>query len=220
VSRFLADVRRGKGDYTTSAYRGLRGEPEPVSAEWLDALTATATTRREQFTMRSAAAHGIRILLAGGRVHDAARVKAQVAEALGCDPRTVERAAAEMPLHRQRGYRGQTTWQLLNSDTPTPTSESPISAGTLRQQIATRIVGERQSPTASTQQLAAELIADELRRLMNATELYERNGGAVKPARAPHAIDWRPGDGRAHDPRRQAWRQGPGHRITGHRPDY
>jgi hypothetical protein len=219
--RFLADVRRGRGDYTTSPYRGLRGEPEAIDAQSLDDLTASATARHQRFTVRRAAEHGILLVLADGHVMNANRVKARVSEALGCDRRTIERAAADMPqLSRRRGYRGSTTWQILNGDSPARNGEAPISDAALRQQIATRILGERQSPIASQRDLAAELIATEIRHMMGADEIYEDdNGIAVTTARAPHDHDWRPRDGRATDPQRQMWRQGPGHRITGHRAD-
>jgi hypothetical protein len=174
--RYLAPTSSGRS-YTTLRHKAMQGEPEPVSDAWLSDSTGDVRTTHEKFTVRRAAEHGIRVVLRHDGATDSNTVKARVAEVIGCDARTVERAAADMTdLHRKRGQHSQTTWSLLTSDSTGPKSEKPISTNQIRHQIEELIWGARQEPIAPPREIAAELLADELIGLMEATEHYYKNG--------------------------------------------
>jgi hypothetical protein len=193
-------------------------EPEPVDSECLESITDTATARHENFTLRRAAEHGIRVILNHEGTTDSATVKARIVEAFDCDERTVERAAGDLPdLVRTRGYRGSTSWSL-NNDMATRTNEGTLSTAALRERVAVGIIGVRQAPLATDREVAAELLADHFLTVMGARVEFEHEHGTVSLGRPPHDHDWRSKTGRK-KPHEEVWRQGPGWRIAATPPD-
>jgi hypothetical protein len=175
--RYLTRPGSTRGGTTTDPRKKWAGEPEAVDDEWAASIAADAKTRHEDFTMRRAAEHGVRVVLEHEGLANSSTIKARIAQALGCDVRTVERAADAMPdLLRQRGRRSATTWSLFTGDTKLPISRGLFSTSTLRDAIVARVQGERQAAFASEREIAVELIADEWQKLMGASEVLEPPG--------------------------------------------
>jgi hypothetical protein len=234
--RYLAPTASGR-DYTDRHWQSIDrdddlGALEVVDDEYLERITDSATATHREFTMVRAAEHGIRAILRTEGPSSTATIKARVVKALGCDARTVERAAAGMTDLRRSGHRDTTRWAL--SDKPTPNSEgrgdtpvitpdadpgASLSAAAIREHVTIRMFGERQSPLATDPEIAAELLADHWHQAMGATYAFEEGDSTAPVGRPPVDRDWRPNRDQPLEPHQEVWRQGPGWRIAASPPD-